>query len=75
MITFKEFFGSKLTEQSTSFSINVVGTEDGESKNYTISIEANSEAEAKDKAKDKVAEMIANNSLPSDASIQNLEEG
>jgi hypothetical protein len=76
MISFEQYFtGSELTEDSSGFTINIVGTEDGDSKNYTISVEADTEEEAESKAKEKVAEMIDNASLPSDASIQNIEQG
>ncbi len=72
MISFKEYFYDNGLNEDT-FTVNLTGTEDGEEKNYNFSIEADSDSEAREIADDKIEDMKNNGSLPSDASVQNIE--
>lgn len=72
MISFKEYFyQDDLTEDT--FTVNITGSEEGEQKNYNISVDADTDEEAREIADEKVEDMKNNGSLPSDATIQNLE--
>lgn len=72
MISFKEYFyHDDLTEDT--FTVNITGSEEGESKNYNISVDADNDEDAREIADEKVEDMKNNGSLPSDATIQNLE--
>lgn len=72
MISFKEYFyQDDLTEDT--FTVNITGSEEGEQKNYNISVDAETDEEAREIADEKVEDMKNNGSLPSDATIQNLE--
>lgn len=74
MISFKDYFYSSDEQlQEDSFTVNITGTEDGEEKNYNVSVEADSDEEAKEVAGEKIESMKANGSLPDDATIQNIE--
>jgi hypothetical protein len=75
MISFKEYFNTVLSEDDSdgSFRVNVVGTEDGEERSYSFSVDADSDDEARTMAEEKLNDMKSNGSAPDDASIQNIE--
>ena len=74
MESFKEFFYNSMKSiTEDKFTINISGTENGEDKVYSISVEANDDSDAMEKAKEKLEDMKDNGSVPSDATIQNIE--
>ena len=75
MISFIEFFnGNTLEEEEDDIKVNIKGTEDGEEKNFTATLDSDNEADAEDEAEDKLDDMKDDGSVPDDATIQNLEK-
>ena len=73
-MSFKDFYNTKYITEASSFLVNVSGTEDGVTKDFSFTVSADDHDDAMEMAREKLEDLKRDGKLPSNAKIETVED-